>query len=139
MCSPCPPAAETCCGTPSTSPPDPSRPARRKKCRGRGKKKSGTVLDRGGWIRWIHTSHRSSTDRSYRSYLTCRFDILCMICTLQIPLRKTVLDHAGYTSPTWQHQLLQIIQIRDAYTVEHLEQVMKHESRIRPEVWHESA
>ena len=37
--------------------------------------------------------------------LTCRRDMLCRICVVQIQPRKHVPDHAGYTAPTRQHEL----------------------------------
>ena len=37
-------------------------------------------------------------------YLTCRYE-MCGICIVQIQPRKHVLDHAGYTASTRQHEL----------------------------------
>ena len=37
--------------------------------------------------------------------LTCRYDMLCRIYTVQIQLRKHVPDHADCTAPTRQHEL----------------------------------
>lgn len=37
-------------------------------------------------------------------YLTCRSEMLSMICTVQIHPSKHVLDDAGYTAHTRQHE-----------------------------------
>ena len=37
--------------------------------------------------------------------LTCRLEMLCRICRVQILSRKHVLDHADYTAPTPQREL----------------------------------
>ena len=39
------------------------------------------------------------------SILTCRYEMLCRICVVQIQPRKHALDRAGYTAPTRQREL----------------------------------
>ena len=50
------------------------------------------------------TSDRSRST-SFVWILSCRYEMLCRICTVHIQSRKHVIDHADCTAPTLQHEL----------------------------------
>ena len=56
-------------------------------------------------------SHVGQTDQidhdllDHLYILTCRNEMLCRICIVQIQPRKYVLDHADYEAPTMPHEL----------------------------------
>ena len=57
----------------------------------------------------FQTSNRSPV--STLQIPTCSYDMSRIICAVQIPTSKQVLNHADYTGPARKHKLLQIIQI----------------------------
>ena len=67
-------------------------------------------------------------DYECEKILTCRYNMLCRICGVQIQPRRHVLDHhADYTAPTRQHELQQqqIIQIRNISASKDLDHVVQ--------------
>ena len=50
-------------------------------------------------------THWADSDLDHPEILTCRYEMLCRICLVQIQSRKHALDHADYTAPTRQHEL----------------------------------
>ena len=50
------------------------------------------------------TSHAEQITMWFIPILICRGEILCTVCAVHIKLRKQVLDRAGNTAPTGQHE-----------------------------------
>ena len=58
-----------------------------------------------GWGMVAHVGQMGQMTILTFSILTCRYEMLCRICVVQIQPRKHALDYAGYTAPTQQHEL----------------------------------